>query len=273
MSRSWNSFLLIAILAAPALHGQVQANDSTTLWVNAGPLRLKAGVFQSRILTPHPTLVIVLHGDAPFSKPSYQDRFAQMIAAKNSDVIAAAILRPGYTDGAGHTSDGVRGETTGANYNVTSVSAIEAAIVTLKRRFQPNRIVLVGHSGGAAIAADILARHPTLASGALLVSCPCDVTRWRAHMLAVTGYEGFKGTIETLSPIELVRSLSPTAKIVMMVGDTDNVAPPRLDSLYVAAAAKAGATVTLIGVAGRGHEILLEPEVVSAVGELLKSEK
>jgi protein-S-isoprenylcysteine O-methyltransferase Ste14 len=36
-------------------------------------------------------------------------------------------------------------------------------------------VVVAGHSGGAAIAANILGRRPALIDAALVVSCPCDV--------------------------------------------------------------------------------------------------
>ena len=126
------------------------------MWVQGGPDRLKTSVYRSAELSPHPVLVVVLHGDAPFNKPDYQDTFAAKVAAANSDVIAAAILRPGYTDPQGNTSEGERGQTTGDNYNARNVDAIAAAIGELRQRFQTRRLVVVGHSGGAAITANIL---------------------------------------------------------------------------------------------------------------------
>ncbi len=150
--------------------------------MQGGPYRLKTSVYRGAELSPAPVLVVVLHGDAPFNKPGYQDTFAARIAAANADVIAAAILRPGYTDPQGHTSDGERGQTTGDNYNARNVDAIAAAIDSLQRRFTARRVVAVGHSGGAAITAHILGRLPDLVDAALLVSCPCDGTRWREHM-------------------------------------------------------------------------------------------
>lgn len=59
------------------------------------------------------------------------------------------------------------------------------AISSLAHEYLSTHIMLIGHSGGATIAADIMARHPEVANAAVLVSCPCDVRAFRAHMSAL----------------------------------------------------------------------------------------
>lgn len=227
-------------------------------------------MYQSSTLRAHPVLVAVLHGDAPFSKPDYQDTFAAKLAAGNGDVIAAAILRPGYTDPAGNTSDGERGETTGDNYNAGNVDAIAAAIVELRQRYQPSRVVVVGHSGGAAIAANLLSRHPALADAALLVSCPCDVPRWREHMFRKTGFAGFQGPVTTLSPLDGIATIPSRTMVSMIVGADDDVTPASLSESYRTAMVAQGKLVKLVLLPGWGHEILLTPEVLEATVVLLR---
>jgi pimeloyl-ACP methyl ester carboxylesterase len=267
MSRPAGISALLVVVACSSVH--TQAPPTELVWVQGGPYRLKTSVYRSSGLSPHPVLVIVLHGDAPFSKPGYQDTFAAKVAAADSDVIVAAILRPGYTDPQGNTSEGERGQTTGDNYNARNVDAIAAAIGELRQRFQARRLVVVGHSGGAAITANILGRHPALLEAALLVSCPCDVERWREHMLQKTGFAGFRGPIATLSPIDQVSAIADRATISMIVGDTDDVAPPSLSEAYRAAAARLGKQVQLAELKDQGHEILLNPAVLQAVAPLL----
>jgi pimeloyl-ACP methyl ester carboxylesterase len=88
----------------------------------------------------------------------------------------------------------------------------------LKRRYHAGTVVVVGHSGGAAIAANMLGRHPALIDAALVVSCPCDVEKWRQHMFQLTGQPVFQGTIDTLSPVEQITGMSDQANVTMMVG-------------------------------------------------------
>ena len=267
MSRPAGVVALLVALACSSAHTPAPATG--VMWVQGGPYRLKTSVYRSADLSPHPVLVVVLHGDAPFNKPDYQDTFAAKVAAANSDVIVAAILRPGYTDPQGNTSEGERGQTTGDNYNARNVDAIAAAIGELRQRFQTRRLVVVGHSGGAAITANILGRHPALIDAALLVSCPCDVKRWREHMFRKTGFAGFRGPIATLSPIDQVGAIADRATISMIVGDKDDVAPPSLSEAYRAAAASLGKHVQLAELKDQDHEILLNPAVLQAVTPLL----
>jgi len=258
------AFLLALYVSSITLSAQTPQ----TLWIRGDSYRLKSTVYVGSRASSTPDLVIVLHGDAPFAKPSYQDSLAQRIAARFPGTVAAAILRPGYTDPEGNTSDGIRGQTTGDNYNATNTDALAAVIDSLKARFHARKVVLVGHSGGSAISANILGRHPSLADAALLVSCPCDVTAWRAHMLTKTKFAGFEGPISTLSPIDLVAGVSAKVPVVMMVGDSDDVAPPELTRTYEAKAKELGKTIHVVLVHG-GHEIFLRPEVLEELGKLL----
>jgi pimeloyl-ACP methyl ester carboxylesterase len=74
-------------------------------------------------------------------------------------------LRPGYKDDTGEQSEGKRGLTTGDNYTPEVVDAVASATDQLRTRFHPARTVLVGHSGGAAIAANVLGRWPLAVQG------------------------------------------------------------------------------------------------------------
>ena len=267
---NWRSVALFTLLAIrPASPAHAQGVEPTLLWIQGGPYRLKTSIFRSSVVSANPVLIVVLHGDAPFNKPDYQDTFAGKVAQTYRDVVVAAILRPGYTDPRSNTSDGERGEATGDNYNARNTDAIAAAVGELRERFRSRRVVIVGHSGGAAIAANILARQPALIDAALLASCPCDVVRWRELMLQKTKFAGFRGTIPTLSPIELVDGLSDHVAITMVVGNRDDVAPPSLSESYQAKASKLGKQVRLVQLKGEGHEILLNPAVLAEVGPLL----
>jgi pimeloyl-ACP methyl ester carboxylesterase len=248
---------------APALR------SSETIWVQGGEFRLKASVYTGEKATDKPVLLVVLHGDAPRNKPDYQDTFAAR-AASGRDVIAVGLLRPGYTDPKGNASDGERGEGTGDNYNARNTDAIAAAIASLKNRYPNRKVVLAGHSGGAAIAGNILGRHPGLLDAALLVSCPCDVDTWRAGMFQLTQFEGFQGKVDTLSPLEQIRGMSDRVVVTLVVGTQDRVAPASLSKSYQSAAAKLGKQVRLVQLEGKEHEVFLDPAVFAELATLLK---
>jgi predicted esterase len=255
----------IAINEAAAVKPSVRPVVSESSWVQGGAYRLRVSLNTGARASHNPVLLVVLHGDLGTG----QDAFAASAAA-DRDVVAVGILRPGYTDAQGNTSDGQKGLTTGDNYNAQNTDAIAAAIVELKRRFTPRETVLAGHSGGAAIVANILGRHPEIADEALLISCPCDVQTWRRHMLQKTRFAGFQGRVDTLSPIDQITGLSARVRITMIVGTNDDVAPPNLSERYREAATKLGKKVRLIELAGKDHEIFLDRAVFAELTPMLR---
>ncbi len=214
------------------------------------------------------TLVFVLHGDAPFVKPSYHYAFAAE-AAKLPGVRAIGILRPGYEDKDGDVSPGVRGMTTGDNYTPDRVDAIARAMAKIEALYPGAKHIVVGHSGGAAIAADLAALRPDLVDGVLLVSCPCDLPKWRAFMKKKIPIAPFDKPVDSYDSIALVPKLSPGLALSMMVGSADDTAPPDLTQAYAAAARARGIAVDLRVLPGKPHDILNEPEVIPALADLI----
>jgi pimeloyl-ACP methyl ester carboxylesterase len=265
--------MLAGMTAAALVAGVVGAAQSTrpstmlqAQTVQGGPYQLRGHVFQGKGVSEHPVLLVVLHGDLG---TDYINNFAEQ-AADDRDVVAVALLRPGYSDKHGDVSDGSKGQTNGDSYNATNTDAIADAIVNLKQQFHARKVVLAGHSGGAAISANILGRHPDVADAALLVSCPCNVPVWRRHMFRTFHYPEFKGTISTLSPIDLVAGLSDKVEVTMLVGTKDDVAPPSLSRSYLAAGAKFHKHVLLREIPDAQHNMLLEPVVMTYLAPMLQ---
>ena len=238
-------------------------------WVQGGPYRLRTDTFVSEEKNASPILVVVVHGDAPFNEPEYQYAFAGKVATTHRDVMAVGLLRPGYTDPQGNRSDGERGEAAGDNWNARNTEAIADAISGIKRRRNARKVVVAAHSGGAAITANVLGRHPALIDQALLVSSVYDVEKWRQHMFQLTGQPVFQGEIETLSPIELITGMSDQVEVTLMVGSQDEVVPPGFSEQYETAARKHGKKVRLVRLEGEGHEIFLNPAVFGELGPML----
>ena len=239
-------------------------------WVQGGSFRLRMRAFASEEKGESPVLVIVVHGDAPFNEPDYQYLFADRVAATQRDVVAVGLLRPGYTDPDGNTSDGERGLAAGDSWNLTNTDAIAHAIGKLKHRWNARKVIVAAHSGGATLGANVLGRHPTLIDHALLVSSVYDVEKWRQYMFEKTGEHLFRGKIETLSPIELIAGMSDQVEVTVIVGSRDEIAPPEFSEQYDAAARKHGKKVTLVRLAGEGHEIFLDPAVFAELEPMLR---
>jgi pimeloyl-ACP methyl ester carboxylesterase len=249
---------------------QKSASDPAATVVQGGEYRIQTRAFSSRQLSDTPVLVVVLHGDAPRGPPDYHYRFAALVAEQNADVVAVGLLRPGYTDPAGNKSDGVRGLTTGDNYNARNTDSIAAAIGELERHWHARKVVVVGHSGGAALTANILGRHPALIHAGVIVSCPCDVETWRKHMYEVQRWPGWLEKIDTVSPIDVVSGIANHVPVRMLVGTRDEVTPPSLSLAYETAAKKLGKDVKLTQLEGVEHEALFDPAVLTTISQLVK---
>jgi dienelactone hydrolase len=240
-------------------------------WVAGGGQCLHIKTFRSRELSDHPRLIVAIHGD--FDHADEQDLWAQKVADENQNVVVVGLLRPGYTDPEGHRSSGKRGLTTGDNYTPEVIDAIADAIGTLARRHGAARILIAGHSGGAAITANIMGRHPGFAASAVVVSCPCDVARWRQHMRDMRGGVGglfWRFPVRSLSPHELANAVDPKATIAVIVGDRDDVAPPALSQDYRDRLRRHGVRVDYTEIAGREHDIFLDDAVRAEVTRLLR---
>lgn len=245
------------------------ANAGTTIWVTT-PQRLKVRVYESAGLGASPILIVVVHGDAPDGPPTDQYRFAEAAAATITDVVVAAVLRPGYDDGEDR-SDGLRGETTGDNYTPEVINAVAAAIFELKNRYHRQRVVLVGHSGGSAIVGSLLGRQGGIANAALLVSCVCDLEAWRKHMHSIKGGASWERPVHSLSPLALIDGIPPAALISMLVGSDDGITPPSLTLAYAEALRKRGVTVSVTVSPGLRHNILLEPVAMDRLKEVVSA--
>lgn len=245
-----------------------RAGDST--WIRGGPFCLHTRTYRGALAGGAPQLVVVLHGDAPFNNPTYQYALARNVAAANPEVVAVAILRPGYTDGDGVRSAGPRGHTSGDNYTPEVADAIASAVTALARLHHASRVVLVGHSGGATIAADIIARHPSAADAAVLASCPCDVAAFRHHMGRVQRNPIWYLPVRSLSPIDIAERVDRRTLVRMIVGASDELAPPALSHAYAARLSAHGVNASVTELPSMGHEIFLDPRVANLISSTLE---
>jgi predicted esterase len=225
--------------------------------------------------TPNPVapLVVVLHGDAPFLNPGYQYGFASDVAAAAPGTRVVALLRPGYADPYGAKSDGDRGFASGENYTAEVVSDVAAAIRSLKTQWGAPSVILIGHSGGAAVAADVAALSPGLVQHVFLAGCPCDVPAFRRHMARLQWSPMWLVPAKSLSPIETLERMSKGTRVTAISGANDPLTLPQYARAYIAKANSLGVSASMMTIPERGHEILNEPAVVSEVAKAVRDDR
>src|SRR5665213_902315 len=261
-----------------------------SLWIGVPAGRMKTEVFSSVQVSAHPVLLVILHGDLPDPTPSYQYAFAQLVTQGVNapalsktirarladwrpipDVVAVGILRPGYTDNAGDRADGDMGNAALDNFTPEVVDASAAAVDQLKKRFGARRVVLVGHSGGAAIAADLLGRHPESADATLLVACVCDPDASRARISQTRASPIWKVPTRSLQPLALAPNVRADAVVRLIVGEKDDTALPEYSQRYAETLNKHAVDAQVTIAPSLGHNILLTAPVLAALGELVRA--
>ena len=261
--------LALLIVASSCAGGPTPIDTAgTARWVTVGEQRIKTRVHASTDVGEGSTLVLALHGDRG-GRATYV--FSRRAAAAIDNVVVAAVVRPGYTDEVGDRSDGERGLRVGDNYTAEVVDVIAEVISDLKASFGASRVVVVGHSGGAAITAALLGRHPAAIDGALLVACPCDVAAWRRHMHSVRGRDVWLGPVDAVSPITVAEYVSRSVRVRMIVGSDDQTTPEELTVEYAEALQARTVDVAVTIAPGLGHNILLEPIVLAELQQLIAS--
>jgi predicted esterase len=189
-----------------------------------------------------PTLVVAIHGDGSDGGPSdYMASFVRGLARPG--VVGVVLVRPGYATADGRISGG---STNGRrdNYTAGNVAAVGAAIGALRARHRAGRVVVVGHSGGAAIAGVLIGQRPGLIQGAVLAACPCDVPRWRTTRSGPWP--------RSLSPHSFAGGVSRATRVVAITGASDTNTTPDLAEAYVRALAARGVPARFVST-GAGH--------------------
>lgn len=211
-------------------------------------------------------LYVLLHGNHTSGSPATsQFKVAEELSGKGPPgTLAVALIRPGYNDDAGNYSSG-NAAGRGDNFTAANIDIVADAVGRLKQFHKAAKVVLLGHSGGAAMAAVMLGRHPGLADAAVIVACPCDVRAWRA----MTGRPGAPWASE--SAIRYVDRIPPSARVAVLVGARDTVTPPWLSRDYAEALKKRGLAAELSVLESADHvSVIAAPEVVEAALRLAR---
>jgi pimeloyl-ACP methyl ester carboxylesterase len=253
-------------------------------WMDVPQGQLKIKIYGTGSHSENPVLVVVLHGDGlgRLPRPGIQYAIAQAIAEgfeseglrhlRFDDVVAAGILRPGYTDPDGDQSDGRMGTRTGDNHTREVTEAVVAVVNTLKKELNARAVILMGHSGGATIAANILALYPDTADAALLVGCGCDMAAARARYYDRTGNPAWSTPTASLDPMTSAHEVPVGKKVRLVVGENDDITIPEDIRRYADVLAANGVDVEMVVAPGRGHNsIFFDPLVFSYLDELVRA--
>lgn len=240
--------------------GVERAGDSRHCLV----IRTLAPAQTSARVTPK-VLIVFLHGDNGGRTELKTDSGAAAMLAEKIQAVTIAVQRPGYRSDLG-TSDGQSGPGDD-DYTPQNLDIVAAALVQLRSLNSGKKILLVGHSGGAAMAALLAGRFPNSADAYLLAACPCDVPAWRQWRGSSAGK---KGAWTSLSPLAEAGKMPPGTLVSLVVGNKDENTLPLFSESYARALQARGLKTRVTYAMNATHvSVLRSPEFFMLAGELV----
>lgn len=189
-------------------------------------------------------VVVFLHGDVSGGGPAEYHVPLMRDLAANLGVTAIALLRPGYSDGT-LTSPGTNHERRD-QYTVANNDLLARTLSEIRAAYPGKRLVVAGHSGGAAQLGAVIGRYPRVVDSAILISCPCDIGAWRAASRPFP-------RSERQSPMDFADRIGTTTHVVAITGVNDTNTWPGLGEAYIAKASAAGTPARFQAIAGADH--------------------
>ena len=226
-----------------------------------------------------PSLVLFLHGDYQSKHASNSHGFYMKLANHLDTNLANYFMltRPGYKTQSGNKSSGgdKRGTDQGDNYIwKRDIKPVGHAIQNLKDHYKPERLIVIGHSGGAATTGILIGRMPEIIDAAILVACPCYVKEWRRHRVLQRGrVPSHKNTWpRSDSPDKHIEKISPSTDVYIIVGEEDKNTLPKFSEKYFARIKdkneQVNATLEIVPEAGHAS-VLYDLDVVNRINEIV----
>ena len=216
------------------------------------------------------TLIVMLHGDGEGQLGQRQiDRWTAIgrsLSAPERNVFF--MVRPGYQSPVGNSSGWANPKDD--DYTAENMARVAGALATLKTTYKSEKLVLVGHSGGAATSALVLGKHPGVADAALLLGCPCDVPPWRDHRNAQRGRGG--PWSKSLNPLDYISTIPAGTHVMAVTGSQDDNTLPEFAKRWVEKASASGVKALYQDASGLNHSSIQQwPDINSKVSDLVKS--
>jgi len=240
-------------------------------WIFGAGFCLAAKTYAPPDAPPSKPVVVVIHSDNGGRMGNKYELIAKKIA-DNLRVVAVALLRPGYRRG-GNNADMISEGTAHKNdddYSRENVDIIAGTVMSLRAQYPGRKVLLVGHSGGAALSALVLGIHPHAADGAVLAGCPCDIANWRSWRNTSVGNDLFWS--RSLSPDHYVEGIPLDTVLIALNGTEDSNTLPKFADAYIKSAIGHGvAGARFFTVPGANHtNVTSTPTFYNTVGEAIE---
>ena len=216
------------------------------------------------------TLIVMLHGDGEGRLNQRQlERWTALGRSLQApDRSVFFLIRPGYQSPAGNSSGWANPRDD--DYTPQNMERVAGALRVLRETYKAEKLILVGHSGGAATASIVLGKHPGVADAALLLGCPCDVPPWRVHRNAQRGGSG--GWPNSLNPLAFIAGIPAGTPVLAVTGAQDDNTLPEFAKRWVEAARAKSVKARFEEISGLNHSTIQQwPDIASRVSQLIEA--
>ena len=227
-------------------------------------------VFSPAAVDARQPLIVLTHSDNGGSMTGDGFPTLARTISERFNSITIFMLRPGYRGNFGK-SDGYANREDD-DYSKANVEYMARALRDLRQAHPGKKVVMVGHSGGAAMTGLLLALHPELIEAAVLAGCPCDVGPWRRWRATSAGKSNIPWT-NSLSPLDNTKQVSKRAVVIAITGEKDNNTLPQFSQTYIAALQRYGVEkAQFVLAAGATHvAVLRAPEFFEAIQSAVRA--
>lgn len=176
-----------------------------------------------KITKPGEPLKIYIEGDGhafdrkgqPTSDPTPEGLFLRKLAVDDFSPNVVYLARPcQYLMG----QNCCEKDWTTGRFSAEIINSMEASVGALKKKSRADKVILVGYSGGAMIAAQIAARHPKEVKKLITIAGVLDKDKWTAYHGDAPLSDSINLKISDLDGIEQTH----------YVGAKDDIVPPEL---------------------------------------------
>ena len=216
------------------------------------------------------TLIVMLHGDGQGRLNQLQIERWTLLgrSLQGPDRSVFFLIRPGYQSPAGNSSGWANPRDD--DYTPQNMERVAGALRVLRETYKSEKLILIGHSGGAATSSIVLGKHPGVADAALLLGCPCDVPPWRLHRNAQRGISG--GWPNSLNPLAFIADIPVGTPVIAVTGAQDDNTLPEFAKRWVETANAKSIKARFEEISGLNHSTIQQwPGIASRVSQLIEA--
>lgn len=231
------SVLSIATLSFATV-SQDQCNKKGDNFIFAGGECIQFKAYKGE--TPK-AITIVVHGtwDAGTNTIGRYGPFAETLVM-NTDITTIAVALPGYSDSSTNNLKSLS-HGGGSVYKPEYIDFIAALVNELKMKYNAEIVNYMGHSAGASLGANMIAKHPGIVATLTAAGGRYNLNKFK---------EDEKKDLYSIG--DHMDQVGDT-KILLVYGTEDKISEPKVTTNFYEKAKKAGLDVTIVKAQGAPH--------------------